>query len=93
MFQGGFVGKVKFTKPLFKRQQDCEFLGSDGTEWKLICKFYPEDINSWQTFDVKAKGQTDSGPLTKLQILFKESTDFYGRVTIYKLDVIGSEIK
>jgi hypothetical protein len=69
------------------------FLGSDGTEWKPICKFYPEDINPLQVFDVKAEGLTDSGPVTKFQILFKESTDFYGRVTIYTLDVTGSDIK
>ena len=45
--------------------------------------FYPEDSNSLQHFRL-------SKPLTenlasKIQLIFKESTDFFGRIIVYSL--------
>jgi hypothetical protein len=78
-FQGGFVGKT------------CVALGSTEStpnDYSInIGQFYPEDINSSQTFSFDA-----TEPLKRLKIIFEESTDFYGRITVYKLDVIGKSI-
>ncbi|ORY97506.1 galactose-binding domain-like protein [Syncephalastrum racemosum] len=75
-FQGGFVGKK------------CRALGSEpsapndySTDLGI---FYPEDINPSQSFPIPS-----SVPLQRLKIIFEESTDFYGRITIYKMDVLG----
>jgi len=75
MFQGGFVG------------QECQFLASEeeqgGGSFTFLSHFYPEETNSTQVFQCQAKG------VRQLKILFGASTDFYGRVTIYQLDVLG----
>ena len=75
MFQGGFVGLA------------CEFYGGAGkTESEKLGDFYPEDINSEQVFQVGQKK-----PVERFQIVFNKSTDFFGRVTIYKVDVLGAK--
>ncbi|KAI8087833.1 galactose-binding domain-like protein, partial [Gilbertella persicaria] len=76
-FQGGFVGKK------------CVIVGSKASspnEYNVdLDIIYPEDINSTQTFDLP----TTTEPLKRVKIIFEESTDFYGRITVYKLDVLG----
>lgn len=76
-FQGGFAGKK------------CVALGSlssSPNEYNVeIGAFYPEDINSMQTFQF-----TPSQPVQRLKVVFEESTDFYGRITVYKFQVLGS---
>ncbi|XP_033108788.1 nuclear receptor 2C2-associated protein-like [Anneissia japonica] len=73
-FQGGFVGKT------------CTLEGqsSDEEEFDLITECYPDDSNALQIFPVK-----DCEAIKRLKITFKESTDFFGRVTVYKLDILG----
>lgn len=77
-FQGGFVGKT------------CVAIGSTSeqpNEYNIpIVTFYPQDINSLQTFKV----DNNDTPIQRLKIIFEESTDFYGRITIYKLDILGT---
>ncbi|KAF2072191.1 hypothetical protein CYY_006488 [Polysphondylium violaceum] len=73
MFQGGFVGK------------DCEVLitTGDSKEFQHCTHFYPKDINATQTFPLNANN------VRQIKILFPTSTDFFGRVTIYQLDILG----
>lgn len=77
-FQGGFVGKK------------CLAVGSTAetpNDYNVeIGPFYPEDINPTQTFQFKPTSE----PLKRVKIIFEESTDFYGRVTIYQLDILGN---
>eukprot|EP00126_Sphaerothecum_destruens_P003601 Sdes_comp17363_c1_seq1m6575 len=85
MFQGGFVGRI------------CEFwLEDPQSGWKLADSFYPKDCNSLQSFFLdpnphpsphKTYSTTDS--TTKIRIVFPESTDFFGRITIYKFQLWG----
>ncbi|EFA83258.1 galactose-binding domain-containing protein [Heterostelium album PN500] len=72
-FQGGFVGK------------DCEIhaITSGSDSFALVSMFYPEDINTVQAFPVDIKNAL------QVKVLFKSSTDFFGRITIYKLDLLG----
>ncbi|KAJ8331755.1 hypothetical protein BDV3_000816 [Batrachochytrium dendrobatidis] len=80
MFQGGFAGK------------ECELLGqpltpadATSTEWHRIMKFYPEDINTLQEFPI---AQPTHG-YKKIKVVFMNSTDFYGRVTVYQFNIIS----
>ncbi|KAF9581729.1 Nuclear receptor 2C2-associated protein [Lunasporangiospora selenospora] len=79
MFQGGFVGKT------------CQLLAySDQGEFEEVCKFYPEDINPLQisTFPMP---ESERRITSRVKIIFESSTDFFGRITIYKLDILGKD--
>lgn len=85
-FQGGFVGEecILYTGPS---------RNSSSIEWnELDFPVEPEDTNELQQFDlteVAAKQRTCGA----VKIDFESSTDFYGRVTIYRLEVWGHEVK
>ncbi|XP_018583902.1 nuclear receptor 2C2-associated protein [Scleropages formosus] len=72
-FQGGFSAKT------------CRLEGClrEGTFVK-ITDFYPEDNNSSQSFPIEESPLVD-----KLKIAFENSTDFFGRIVVYSLDVLG----
>ena len=87
-FQGGFVA------------EECAlFLSHPSTpgksssiQWKELDEtlMEPEDSNEMQYFDLTEESENDR-QCDSLKIEFKSSTDFYGRVTIYKLEVWGDE--
>jgi len=56
------------------------YVETDGT--LKILDFYPEDCNKLQYFYLK-----DRVHIKKIRIAFNSSTDFYGRITLYKLDL------
>lgn len=68
-FQGGFVGK--------NCHMDIHSDSGDGNVVKV--PFYPEDINTIQTFTV------ESTLVKRIRIVFENSTDFFGRIVIYNL--------
>lgn len=68
-FQGGFAGK------------DCHIeAGNDSKDIKKIQDFYPDDTNTVQKFKLN---QSVDGSM--FRIVFNTSTDFFGRIIIYKL--------
>ncbi|XP_052100446.1 nuclear receptor 2C2-associated protein-like [Mytilus californianus] len=69
-FQGGFAGRECWAESL-------------DTSEKII-EFYPDDINSLQSFKLD-KPQ----PVKKIKVIFNNSTDFFGRITIYQFDILG----
>ncbi|XP_046574207.1 nuclear receptor 2C2-associated protein-like [Haliotis rubra] len=72
-FQGGFAGKECWVET-----------GKEAVHLTKTADFYPEDINSLQTFKLSEE------PVTKvMRIVFNSSTDFFGRITLYKLDILG----
>ncbi|XP_053962155.1 nuclear receptor 2C2-associated protein isoform X1 [Anastrepha ludens] len=73
-FQGGFVAK-----PLSVNIQRM-----DG---ELIVEetFYPEDVNSPQTFPLKLP--VSNKEAAKIKFLFPSSTDFFGRIILYKIEI------
>ncbi|KAJ3034183.1 Nuclear receptor 2C2-associated protein, partial [Rhizophlyctis rosea] len=78
MFQGGFAGK------------DCDLLAVPSTatsddEWRHVLSFYPEDNNQRQVFSVPEDVREERW--RKLRVVFKGSTDFYGRVVVYALEL------
>eukprot|EP00056_Hartaetosiga_gracilis_P007330 m.106857 g.106857 ORF g.106857 m.106857 type:complete len:167 (+) comp12683_c1_seq3:1610-2110(+) len=74
MFQGGFAGKNCIVEG--KRSKDDEYVE--------LGRFFPEDINYEQTFNDINENNT---LCSYLKITFADSTDFYGRITIYTLAV------
>jgi len=73
-FQGGFVGT---TCAVFTRSQD-------ATSWQQLTRIYPEDVNRAQMFDLTA-----GEPVQGIKLVFEESSDFFGRITVYDLMIEG----
>ncbi|KAI0271470.1 hypothetical protein BC834DRAFT_818439 [Gloeopeniophorella convolvens] len=72
-FQGGFVGT---TCAVITQSQE--------GAWQELTRIYPEDVNRAQIFDI-ASGE----PVKGMKLVFEESSDFFGRITIYDLMVEG----
>lgn len=87
MFQGGFAGS----------EMVC-CIGEAATEHacvKEVARFEAEDNNEWQSFSLPQSGgdttlSDQPQGFRALKIVFPHTSDFYGRVTVYRLDVYGS---
>jgi len=62
--------------------KECEVEVEGSTK---VMDFYPEDSNKIQTFYLKERMNN----LKKIRIAFNSSTDFYGRITLYKLELFS----
>ncbi|XP_019852300.1 PREDICTED: nuclear receptor 2C2-associated protein-like isoform X1 [Amphimedon queenslandica] len=73
-FQGGFAGR------------DCLFQigGGRSQEMSKEISFHPKDSNNLQCFPMETETYH-----TSYKILFLSSTDLYGRITIYQMEMIG----
>ncbi|KAI0348246.1 hypothetical protein BDW22DRAFT_1350421 [Trametopsis cervina] len=81
-FQGGFVG----TKCSLEVQRNSA--GDDGKRsWVPWTKIFPEDINRKQSFNLP--DETLPGEVHGLKITFEDSSDFFGRITVYDLQLLG----
>ena len=76
-FQGGFVGQ-KCSFSFYKKQPR----GDDLPELEFQ-DFYPEDTNCVQTCTLGTPVEAKF-----IRLVFNESTDFYGRVILYRLTVL-----
>jgi hypothetical protein len=56
----------------------------DATSWQELTRIYPEDVNRAQTFDLTA-----GEPVQGIKLIFEESSDFFGRITVYDLMIEG----
>ncbi|KAK2542205.1 Nr2c2ap [Columba guinea] len=82
-FQGGFSSRL------------CTLEGCRaGEEPVKISNLYPEDTNAMQiSFAVpRARFQVEETELDKLKITFENSTDFFGRIVVYHLGVLGQRL-
>ena len=75
MFQGGFVGKTCWL----------EVSTDESDSFKKLQDLYPEDTNKLQTFDISDDGVSCNA----IKIHFADSTDFFGRITIYQLKLFA----
>lgn len=83
VFQGGFAGQAG--ELLGARRG-----GSDGVlAWEPLCSFEPEDVSSAQRFDIPRSAEGACATVDGLRVVFNRSSDLYGRVTLYRLDVLG----
>lgn len=76
-FQGGFVGRSL-------QLGVCN--AASPKKFVTVHTWEPRDNNSEQRFEIASP---DAVGVTHAKLTFPESTDFYGRITIYKLDVEG----
>lgn len=83
-FQGGFVGRA------------CTLytLKEEGTkDWQKFAVIYAEDVNRAQLFDlIPMAPDILEGGIKGLKLIFEESTDFFGRITVYDLKLDGKHI-
>jgi hypothetical protein len=73
-FQGGFVG----TTCVVATQ------AQDASNWQELTRIYPEDVNRAQLFDLVVEE-----PVRGMKLIFEESSDFFGRITVYDLMIEG----
>ncbi|XP_018803128.1 PREDICTED: nuclear receptor 2C2-associated protein isoform X1 [Bactrocera latifrons] len=73
-FQGGFVAK---TLLIHVETEDGKQILEEA--------FYPEDINSIQTFILNRPIKNKEA--AKIKFLFPSSTDFFGRIILYELEI------
>lgn len=50
--------------------------------------FYPDDINDTQFFPLDADATESLVNVKKMSIVFEQSSDFYGRIIIYHLEML-----
>ncbi len=64
---------------------------NDEGEWEEFEELFldPVDSNDVQTFPAEIESNETIQPCTALRIEFGRSTDFYGRIVIYSLEVWG----
>ncbi|NXX22557.1 NR2CA protein, partial [Podargus strigoides] len=82
-FQGGFSSRL------------CTLQGCRaGEELVKISSLYPEDTNAMQISfaTLQAGFQVEQTALDKLKITFENSTDFFGRIVVYHLGVLGERL-
>ncbi|NWU57828.1 NR2CA protein, partial [Dromas ardeola] len=78
-FQGGFSSRL------------CTLEGCRaGEELVKISDLYPEDTHAMQISF--AAFQVEETVLDKLKITFENSTDFFGRIVVYHLGVLGERL-
>ncbi|KAJ2368448.1 hypothetical protein IW150_005405 [Coemansia sp. RSA 2607] len=78
-FQGGFAGKT--TRLMDRSQVEAT------TAAKEICVLHFDDNNRRQTAELPVECR--EGEYSRVALVFPGSTDFYGRVVVYTLDLIG----
>ncbi|CAE6402355.1 unnamed protein product [Rhizoctonia solani] len=85
-FQGGFVGTRCTVYGILPHDSEGP---ENGSQWQKIVQIYPEDINRRQTFGLTPS--TDQIDLSKgvlrLKVVFEESSDFFGRITVYNFEL------
>jgi len=84
-FQGGFVGtrcSIQIPPP------------TTPGEWEVVAKIFPENNNRLQSFTLAPDPpNTLDGGVEKLKLVFEESSDFFGRITIYDLRLEGDFVE
>jgi len=86
-FQGGFVGKrCSILADLPSNKEDSE-PAERSAPLIYLCSIFPEDVNRKQAFELAHC----SSPVNQLRIVFEESSDFFGRITVYDLQVEGRD--
>ena len=84
-FQGGFVGT--------RCSVECLPSGQAGGEktWQVSTRIYPEDVNRKQTFELDPHdARLAEEGVDSLKLVFEESSDFFGRITVYDMQIFGT---
>jgi len=90
-FQGGFVGTrcAIYIRSFKNSTQEGGHL--DSSQWELLDRFFPEDVNRKQIFSIQDRSKQKKS-CEQLRILFEQSSDFFGRIVVYDLDLDGDTL-
>ncbi|THV07083.1 hypothetical protein K435DRAFT_772806 [Dendrothele bispora CBS 962.96] len=96
-FQGGFVGRkcAVYYKPSASEDQTASI--EKESSWVLLTTIYPEDVNRKQSFSLTSASSSNEEkkdlPIrtSQIKLTFEESSDFFGRITVYDLSLEGLE--
>lgn len=77
-FQAGFIG------------EELRVFWQDGSTWNPLIEVEADDDHDVQIFSLLETGY--SIRTRALKLVFDECTDFYGRVTVYQLQIWGFEV-
>jgi len=94
-FQGGFVGLDCTVYKRRRREDDTDDDIGDDEKWEEMEELYmdPMDTTDVQSFHPSDDMNSPSNPMvTAIRIEFGKSTDFYGRIVLYNIEVWGMEI-
>ncbi|GBE77243.1 galactose-binding domain-like protein [Sparassis latifolia] len=80
-FQGGFVG-TRCSVQVLPSQ-----IGLEKPKWQSYSQIFPEDVNRRQNFDLPVELLQNG--VESLKLVFEESSDFFGRITVYDLQLEG----
>ena len=80
-FQAGFIG------------EEMSVSWKDGSTWEKLAIFEVDDDHDLQVFRFDEIELSDVPTTSALKLTFNECTDFYGRVTLYQLQVWGFEME
>ncbi|KAF9011081.1 hypothetical protein BDQ17DRAFT_1345437 [Cyathus striatus] len=85
-FQGGFVGtRCSLLVTLSNVNTGAK------KEWQPFANIYPDDVNRAQVFDLNPiQAELVQNGIDTLRIMFEESSDFFGRITVYNLKLEGT---
>ncbi|KAG8959411.1 hypothetical protein FRC03_008011 [Tulasnella sp. 419] len=83
-FQGGFAG--------IRCAIHVQAGKSSPAVWNLWTNIYPEDVNRRQTFELPPLPSSQPS-ISQLKLVFEESSDLFGRITIYDLAIDGLRAK
>ena len=58
-----------------------------------MTRIFPEDVNRRQTFDISSNpgipNEARTAVIDQIKLVFEESSDFFGRITVYDLGLEG----
>jgi hypothetical protein len=88
-FQAGFVAEEL---TIFKSTSPAS-TDSKEERWSKVDDYEVEDDHEVQSFFLNNNSKTSTKQATTaLKLVFDQCTDFYGRITIYQLQVWGNEL-
>lgn len=91
-FQGGFVGLNCSTHVSSDGGKSYICIDQEELDHYVVDA---EESNEAQRFDLHKNREGSNSSMksvTSLKLIFKDSTDFYGRITIYLLEIWGREL-
>ena len=75
VLQGGFAGKTCWLERL---------ASGDNEKYEKVTDLYPEDTNKLQKFPLPTTAISKA-----FKVVFADSTDFFGRITVYQMKLIA----
>ena len=89
IYSGGFAGThcELFGRATSQSTTQLESSQLESSQQVKLMEFHPLDDNKLQTFKLNQK-EHEGKTFVSCRIVFVESSDFFGRITVYHLDLV-----